>query len=299
MLKINRKLTLFVAVVLFGIMMLFLGLSLMDFSFKSSVLSKKQTYEFLGIYHSIDIDASEIDAHIEIKQSSTGVIEYFEQDGVEIRANIVNDKFSIAQTDTRKWYDKIGLKQEKEQHITINLPKQDYSSIKIKTKDKDIIVNSDFSSKIIKLTSVSGDITCFSSAEEAIHVTNERGDLLLNATDFGDINIKTESGDVEVIDTTAEKININSTEGDVKIQNSKSNKDLIITTRSGDVEFLSSNAKEIKITTVNGDVFGKIVGAKEFIVDGNKKKINIPESIKGGDKFYITTKRGEVKLRVY
>lgn len=222
---------------------------------------EKKTYTVSEDFTDISIEGKTEDICFALSEDNSCRIVAKEQKNFTYNIEVVDGKLTITEEDSRKWYEKMvvfsfGWEEVK---MTVYLPKNEYESLFIKTKNSDIKISDNFTFHNTDITSASGDID----------IKKLRGDNLC---------VRTSSGDVELSDVRAED----------RIE---------IKTTSGDVELHKSDADALSITTTSGDVECSLLTGKKFITSSKIGDIHVPDSASGGD-CEIHTKSGDITVKV-
>lgn len=307
--------TLFVVIglILFAFVMEKLG---WDFTRLSTVKYASNTLEVTEEFDKISIDVNTAD--IEFIPTSDGycTIVCFEDERVKHSATVKNGALVIDTTDTRKWYEHIGISVGTPK-MTVYLPRNEYASILIENDTGDINLPKDFSFKTIKIEGDTSDVDCFASASDVIEIEVDTGYINADSLTAGRLKLTTATGDIKVNSVTVTNgIEIETNTGSVKMNGASgtslfalsdtgdvSLKQVILTDRlsiesdTGDVRLESSDAGEITVKTSTGDVTGILLSEKIFITESSTGKISVPKSITGG-KCEITTSTGDIEINI-
>ncbi|MBR6633673.1 MAG: DUF4097 family beta strand repeat protein [Clostridia bacterium] len=302
-----------IGLILFAFVMEKLG---WDFTRLSTVKYASNTLEVTEEFDKISIDVNTAD--IEFIPTSDGycTIVCFEDERVKHSATVKNGTLVIDTTDTRKWYEYIGISVGTPK-MTVYLPKNEYASLLIENNTGDINLPKDFSFKTIKIEGDTSDVDCFASASDVIEIEVDTGDINADSVTAGRLKLTTATGDIKInsvtitngieIETNTGSVKMNgasgtslfalSDTGDVTLKQVIVTDKLSIESDTGDVRLESSDAGEITVKTSTGDVMGTLLSEKIFITESSTGKISVPKSITGG-KCEITTSTGDIEINV-
>lgn len=243
-------------------------------------------------------------------------VECYENKKLPHSVSIKDGALIVKVSDTRKWYEKITLMSFYSPKITVYLPIAEYSLLKIESDTGDISLPKDLFFKNIEVDVDTGDIDCFSSADEII-MTASTGDIKLGGNTIKSLYITTSTGDITLTSITCqENIALAVNTGDITLTDvickylSSSGDTGRITLRrtlasgkfdierdTGDVIFENSDAAEIYVTTDTGYVKGNLLSDKIFITKTDTGRIRVPSSTTGG-RCEITTDTGNIIIDI-
>lgn len=230
--------------------------------------------------------------------------------------SVKDNTLVIEMTDTRKWYDHIGISTQSPA-MTVYLPKTEYDSLTVSSNTGDLTVPANFSFASLTVKSDTGDVDCLASVSgtAAIHldtghinmntITADRLELssdtgkiqLDSVTVTGDIQVETDTGKIFLTDTSCANLKADSDTGDMRLKNVTAEGSFSIENQTGDVEFIDSDAAEIYVETDTGDVTGTLRSQKIFQTESETGAIRVPDSPAGG-RCQITTDTGDIELQI-
>ena len=317
----NKKITvwLIVAAALFlvGCIMIGGAMSLMKWDFGKLSTSQYDTYEytieeaFSGILVSADT------ADITFTPSEDGLcrVVLYEAENRKSTVTVTEGKLTVSATDSRKWYQYIGIGVENPE-VTVYLPEGEYASLSVKSHTGKLTVAKGLAFGELEVTQTTGAIFCYASAERmklkastgnitVKGVTVDSADLTVSTgkvtvTDLiasGALSVKVTTGNAVLTDTTCGSFLSTGSTGKLEMKNLAATESLSVTRDTGDVIFERCDAPDITVETDTGDVKGSLLTGKIFTVDTDTGRKSYPNSTDGG-KCKITTDTGDIKITV-
>lgn len=274
------------------------------------------SYEINEDFSNITIKSDTAD--IMFMPSADGKIKVDCYEGKKVKHLVAvdNGTLSVSVIDSREWYEyiSIGFASPK---ITVYLPEGEYETLFIKESTGDIELAKGFSFKKIDLNLSTGDVKCYSDAED-IKIAASTGDIQIKDIRAKTLNLSVSTGKVTVVNTTVEGDviigastgktyvtnlsckNLTSTAdtGDIILRSVIAAEKFFIERSTGDVELDGSDAKEIFIETSTGDVEGSLLTPKVFITKTDTGDIDVPRSVADGGTCEITTSTGDIEITV-
>ncbi len=299
--------------------LLFVGvMAALDFDFTklSTEKCETNTYEISETFEniSIDVTTAEIEFAASADESCKVVCEEREKQKHSVT---VEDRTLVIDTaDTRKWYDVIGVSFEN-MKITVYLPQDAYSVLRIDTSTGDIDIPKNFSFEKIEITGSTATVNCDASASNVLTVQTDTGDITANAlcatemrlstttgeihinsvTSNGTVAVETDTGKVRLTDVTCTDFSAESDTGDITLERVIAAGDMRIESGTGDVRFENSDAAKISVETGTGGVFGTLQSEKVFLTETATGRVRVPKTATGG-KCEIKTGTGDIDISV-
>lgn len=287
-----------------------------DFSRLSTVEYETNTYEVDEDFKNLSISTSTPDIVFEPSDDEKCRIVCYEQKNLKHSVDVREETLEINETDTRKWYEFIGIGLGNTK-ITIYLPQAEYDSLLIKENTGDIDIPEDFEFENIDISADTGDVRCGSSVSGAIEIKLSTGNITLkdmtanelelsvstgkvdlsSITCKADISIGTTTGRASLSDVACKNITSDGSTGDISLKNVISDESITIKRSTGDVEFDSCDAAELSIETSTGDVTGTLLSEKVFITHSSTGSVDVPKTVTGG-RCEITTSTGDVMVSI-
>ena len=316
--KKTTKIWLIVAASLFVAgSMLFVGvMSMLKWNFLklSNVKYETVTYnienDFSNIYIFSNTD------NISIKKSENGkcYVECEESKNIKYSVLITDDTLEIKLTDTRKWYDYIGIFNGT-QNLTVYLPEGEYKNLNI-TNDTGINkISAEFKFENIDVKSSTGFIKCYASATENIKLHASTGNIHVSNVTANNVDIKVSTGDIALSNISATgNIHIKVSTGDIILENISCNNfksegstgylngnnitakgKLEIERSTGNIKINYLSADEVDIDTDTGKVVLSLTKEMVVYAESDTGEIDVPKITQGG-KCEIETDTGDIKV---
>lgn len=246
-----------------------------DFTKLSTVKYETNNYEFNDEFKNIIIAIDTADIVFVPTDNTVTKIVCFEESNSTHSVKIQNGSLVIEQTDTRKWYEHIGINFSSPQ-ITVYLPKREYENISIKTSTGDI-----------KLSGISAD---------SIELGVSTGDISLTDSNVSnDLKVKVTTGNAKISNVACKNIFSDGDTGDITLNWVIATDKFSVTRDTGDINLDSCDSAEMYLETDTGNIKGSLLSEKIFITKTNTGKINVPKSTSGGI-CKITTHTGDIKI---
>ena len=230
--------------------------------------------------------------------------------------SVQDGTLTIRETDTRKWYDNIGVTYGVPS-ITISLPAGEYSKLFIKESTGDIEIPKDFQFESVDITTSTGDVTNYASASGTVKITAKTGyirvervsatALTLSVTTgnvtvsdvacAGDFTLSVTTGRAYLTDVACRNFTTSGNTGELSLTHVIAAETFHIERTTGDVEFDNSDAAEIFVKTDTGDVDGTLLSEKVFFITTDTGDVEVPRTMTGG-KCEITTDTGDISINI-
>lgn len=267
-----------------------------DFSKLSTTKYQTNEVSLNEPFNNICIETTTADIKIVKSQESSKAV-FFEQENLKHTAVVEDESLKISATDTRKWYDHIGIS-FKAPKVTLYLTETDFQSLQLKTATGDVEVSKEFSFTAVDVLGETGDVKIIGGATESVKIEVGTGDVFVKDANCKSLEISTSTGDVEMLNSNVtNSVLITVSTGDVELDNLISNKSITVNSNTGDVEFESIDAPNIFIKTSTGDVEGSVKTGKTFNAKSNTGNVRVPFSTEGGT-FVIETDTGDIRVIV-
>lgn len=285
-------------------------ISLRTETFETNTYTLSESFDQI----SVDVDTSEI-SFVPAEDTACSVV-CTETEKLKHSVSVQNGTLIIEMTDTRKWYDHIGIFWGTYK-VTVYLPKTEYASLMIKTHTGDVAVPKDFIFEALTIDGDTADVDCFASVSGTASIRSNTGDICMDTitaehlalssdtgkvqldsvTVTGDIQVETDTGKIFLTAASCANLKADSDTGDMRLKNVTAEGSFSIANQTGDVEFTDSDAAEIYVETDTGDVTGTLRSQKIFQTESETGDIRVPDSLTGG-RCKITTDTGDIKLQI-
>lgn len=287
------------ALVLVGLI-IFLGvMSAINWDFSRLSTNKFQTatFEITDNFENVSITTNTADISFERSTDNKCKVVCYEHQTQPHTVNVQNGTLFVNVTDTRKWYEYIGINFSTPK-ITVYLPQTKYSALLIKESTGDVKIQNGFEFEKVDISLSTGDVYFNGAVSQNVIISLSTGDVTVNgSTCSGDFQVNVTTGDVEVKNLKSKNFSSNGNTGDIKLEDVIIGENMLIKRTTGDVYIQRCDAKNILITTDTGDVKGSLLTEKIFLTHTDTGFVNVPQTTSGG-KCEITTDTGDIKISI-
>lgn len=287
-----------------------------DFTKLSTTKYETNTHKITDTFKNISVDTDTADIVFLPSGEGECSVVCVEENNMKHSVAVENGALIIKLTDTRKWYQHIGLHFGTPK-ITLYLPAGEYGALKTVADTGDLSLPQDFSFESLDILESTGDVKSAAAVSGDVRITASTGKINFTGKSAGSLTLTTSTGDISVGGTTcAGDVNITvstgktslsdiscksvvsrGSTGRIGLKNVVATEKFSIKRSTGNVTFDSSDAAEIYLQTDTGDVFGTLLSEKVFITETSTGKINVPKSISGG-KCEISTSTGDITISI-
>lgn len=288
-----------------------------DFSKLSSARIERRTVEINGEFRNIRIDTRWSDVALFASKDGGCRVEFTEEEKMKHRVTVENGTLRIEQTDTRKWYDYIGLTGFGKTAVRVYLPETEYGALFVKGTTGDITVPAGFGFEKADIINTTGDIAFEATCSGRLCLQITTGDIRVSGTsaaemelaattgDIGLFSVKCEgtirlrvtTGDTDLEDVSCAALDSVGSTGDAHFINVIAGEKLAARRSTGDVRLEYCDAGELILKTGTGDITGSLLSEKVFIARSDTGRIRVPETVTGGT-CKVTTDTGDIDLEV-
>lgn len=316
-----RKFFIILAVVLIVIGLLMTGIAMtaagFDFKNISTVSYETKFYEIKESFNVINVDDIDCDIRLLVSESNVCKVTVCDTTGLSHQVEVFDRALQITSSDTRKWYERIGIFSWEDCEVVIELPEMEYRSTLLKTMSGDIEVSDEISFEDAILISTSGDVLFNGNVKNELTARSTSGEVVVEDVETTYVNVESTSGDVKLSGISGFSVIAASTSGDVQLSDidvkglvaSSTSGDIDMDTVnvenkaeieavSGDIEFDTFDAGTIEIKTASGDVEGEIVTAKNFVTDTSSGDVTVPVPDSSAAHCVIKTVSGDIKIEL-
>ena len=305
------------ALILFGGILLAVGLSFAEDSTLDSKLIRKEI-TIQESFDTIAIDTEDCDVKFAMLSGQDDcMVEIRAYKNVKHTAAVEDGTLKIKMIDKRRWIDYVGVFGMSEQmEMTVYLPVAEYNALQVRTASGDITLGQQPVFLETQLRTNTGDISCVTgvggdlldcmtstgdiciqnSTAKQIKLQSDTGDFQMSVVAGDEIQLKTDTGDVEAQNVNAQMFTCQTDTGDVELEQVQAAEYLKIFTNTGDVGVKDCDAGTVNIETDTGDVSGNFLTPKWFQADSNTGDVQVPHSRDGGE-CRIQSDNGDIKIR--
>lgn len=284
-----------------GLVMLFISCCMVGFNFKAYGLNQDNVIDRSGTYDNvsnINIQASLSKIHI-IGSSEAKKINVSWSDSESIYFDIVEsedmlDIKQIGYNATKYSFKYMFTTTMPEFELTLTLPMNTYSSLKVSNTTGDILIEQIVCDDII-VNSVVSEIDLVSINNDKLTVFNQTGDINLKKGLLEDASLGTIDGDIKIGDTEAITLDVSTDTGSVSLVNLTAIK-LVVTMGTGDLSTTTIKSLEIDIKITTGDCNITLFGSESLYLITIKCKLgnsNIDNTLTGTRTLNISLTMGD------
>jgi hypothetical protein len=268
-----------------------------DFTKLSTRRYETNTYEIDQPFADIAVDTNTADVTFLVAKDGKCLVECYEKRTAKHTVTVEQDTLCIQVTNTKKWYDYIGIGFQSPA-VKVYLPETAYTSLLVKESTGNVTVPQDFTFEKADLSASTGDITCLAAVSGTVNIKTSTGHITLQNNTVGALDLTLSTGDVTLSQVVCkETATVQTSTGNVRLQNTVITKTLSVCTDTGDVTFDGADAAEIQVETDTGNVVGSLLTDKVFITQTDTGKVKVPPSVVGG-KCEIHTDTGNIILTI-
>ena len=286
-----------------------------DFTRLSSAKYQTKEYTVSGDFHGISINTKEADVRFVPSENGECRVVCFEKESAPHTVEVQSDKLVIVALGTEEWHENIfDFVQET---LTVYLPQKVYATLSIENRTGDVEVSKDFLFEGVSVSTSTGDIRWFASANGAVTLKTSTGDIFVENISAGSVKLSVSTGAVYVkgvrctdgvsvqvstgkaylTDIVCKSFTSMGNTGDITLKNVQVAERLSIERSTGDVRFDRCDGGEIVVKTGTGDIEGTLLSGKEFICKTSTGEVEVPKNTTGG-KCALTTTTGDIEIRV-
>ncbi len=307
------------SLVLFGVFLFAGVMSTLkwDFTKLSTVKYETNTYEISEAFDRISINTNTADIVFAVADDDKCRVECHEEEKAKHSVTAEKGTLDIEVTNSKNWYDYIGINFVSSPKITVYLPTADYTSLFIHGYTGDIEMPKNFTFKDVDISTSTGDIDFYASASDMIKIKTSTGqirteNISVGALDLsvstgkvtvskvsckGDVTVCVSTGKTYLTDITCEHVISSGSTGDISLKNVIATQKITVERSTGDVILDGSDAAEISIQTDTGDVTGTLLSDKVFIAKTDTGRVDVPKSVSGG-RCEVTSDTGNIRLKI-
>lgn len=297
----------------FGGAMMTLG---WDFTKLSTDAFETAEYVIDEPYTHITIDTITADVELVPTQEAVGKVVCYEQKKMKHRVSVENGTLVVAVTDTRAWYEHIGI-HFRTPKITVTVPQGEYGALSIRSDTGNVVIpkecafdsidvamstgnirNGASAAKRMKLKTTTGSIRVDNVTAGALELTASTGGISVSQVRCaGDVTVRVSTGKTTLEQVTCQNLTTSGNTGSVTLSQVVAEGLLSVKRSTGRVTFAGADAAEIFVETDTGDVRGTLLSDKVFITQTDTGRIDVPKTTTGG-KCEIHTATGDISLSI-
>lgn len=299
---------------------IFVGvMSAMDWDFSKLSTSEKQTnhYEVSEDFQDISIRTNTADVLLVPSEDGKISVSCHEYARQKHTVSVVDNTLVIQYTDTRKWYDHIGINFGSAK-ITIAIPGGVYGDLSVRSHTGDVKLLEEYQFESIDISLTTGNVTCRATSLSDIKIKTTTGDILVDHVtaaglslvtstgkvtangvncSVGDVSVRVSTGKTALTDLLCKNLTSEGDTGSITLKNVIASGRFSIERDTGNVKFENCDAEEIFVETDTGDVKGTLLSEKVFMAKSDTGKISVPKTVTGG-RCEIETDTGDIKIQI-
>ena len=282
-----------------GLITALVGMYLIDFDFTQMGTEQMvtNTHTVADSFRNICIDTDVANVFLLPAENNVCAVICHEPEAAQHTVAVQNGTLLIKSTDTRTWYERIGIFTA-EASITVYLPMKEYGRIEAEADTAKIQVNSAFTFESAEIETDTGHISWEADVKQNLSLNTDTGAIYISAKSVGGtINAETDTGKIQLMSVRCKNVIAEASTGAVILTNTVAEERFDIETSTGGVELDRADAGKIRIKTGTGGIRGTLLTEKIFITETSTGRINVPASTAGG-RCEISTSTGNIDLRI-
>lgn len=246
-------------------------------------------------FHSISIDTST--ANVELVLADTAAVTCREWENETHTVTVVDGVLAITETDTRKWYQHIGVNFGTPS-VTVYVPRVrgTMGNLTIKASTGTVTVPDNLAFENVDITLSTGSIT-YEADAAFIDLRTSTGAVTVNNVIADRVNVSVSTGKTAVSSVRCHVFTTTGNTGRVTLSDVIATRRMGIERTTGDVTFERCDTAVLNVTTDTGDVTGTLLTDKAIKVTTSTGDVQVPESDENGAST-IHTSTGDVDIRV-
>ncbi len=296
--KVKTSIIIAVSLIIIG-GIIFGGVMMMlkwDFTKLSTVKYETNNYAINENYKNIQISTDTADIEFIPSGDLKSAIVCYEQKNAKHSVSVKNDTLFIEYTDTRKWYEHIGIFFGSPK-ITVYIPSGQYGALSITANTGNVSIPKDFKFESIDIVLSTGNVANYAAALKDIKIRTSTGNILAENISAETLNLSVSTGKVNLSNITCKNVVSSGDTGNVSLKNVIATEKFSIKRSTGHINLEKCDAAEIFAETDTGDIIGTLLSEKIFITKTDTGSINVPKTVTGG-RCEITTDTGDINIEI-
>ena len=288
-----------------------------DFARFNTAEYETNTHEIREKFENISIETDTADVLFALSEDGKTIVECVKETKLKHSVKAENGTLEIKCTDTRKWYEHIGIKLQTTK-ITVYLPAGEYAALSVKATTGNTEIAKDFKFDSIDISATTGDIKNAASASGDIRINTTTGDIhmenvsaknaslsvstgritVIGLVCENDFHNKVRTGDTKLSNITCANLFSEGTTGYLALKNVLASEKFSIRRDTGDVTFEDCDAGEIFVKTDTGKISGTLLSEKDFSsCRSDTGSLRVPKNGSGG-KCELVTDTGNITIEL-
>lgn len=270
-----------------------------DVSRLNTMKFENNTYQVEESFSNIRIVGAECDVRLLPSRTDACTVVCSEGKNISHTVAVDGGTLKITRTDSRKWYECMGIYWGDAMSVTVYLPGRVYGDLFIKSVSGDITVPGDFTFSRTEIINTSGEIDYAAATDHALTLKTTSGDLRVRDLTAGALEIRTTSGEIELERVNTQTLSIQSTSGEVELTDTVAAGRVEIETVSGEIELERSDGETLWIKSTSGDVSGTLLTEKRFTTHTTSGSVLVPNvASPSAGACEITTTSGDIRIKL-
>lgn len=298
---------------------IFVGVMFMlkwDFNRLSTAKYETNTYSLSDEIMSISITTSTANVVLVAGEDENATVTCYEQKNEKHSVSIKDGVLAVAYTDSRKWYEHIGISFGAKK-VIISVPRGEYGALSVSSNTGNVEIPQDFSFESIDIKENTGRVINRASASGAVKIKTTTGDIIVENMSAGSIDLSVTTGkimasgvnctgDVKIEASTGKaalsgvkckNIISDGDTSDLSLKNVIATESFFLTRSTGNVVFDGCDAAWISAKTTTGSITGTLLSEKVFVTSTSTGKIDVPKTLTGG-KCELSTSTGSIRIKI-
>lgn len=246
-------------------------------------------------FHSISVDTST--ANVELVLSDSAAVTCREWENETHTVSVVDGVLTITETDTRKWYQHIGITIGSPS-VTVYVPhfRGTMGDLTVKASTGTVTVPDNLAFENVDITLSTGNIT-YEADATFIDLRTSTGAVTVNNVMADKVNVSVSTGNTSLNNVRCRVFTTTGNTGRVTLSDVIATRRMGIERSTGDVVFDRCDTAVLNVITSTGDVTGTMLTDKPIKVTTSTGDVQAPESDENGAST-IHTSTGDVDIRV-
>lgn len=314
----STKLWIASGLIVVGGILFFGALALLDFDVLklSEDIYETNRYEIVEPYRDIVIDADTAEIVFTPSDTEKTSVVCVEQDNMRHTVAVRDGALVIEMVDSRKWYEHIGIHFDSPR-ITVCMPEGEHGVLSIESQTGAVNIPNEFQFERMDISLTTGAVKNYASASGDMRIRTTTGAITLESVRADAVSLSVSTGVITVsdvtcggnmrFDVTTGKTQADSVRcktlvsdgdtGDIILKNVIAQDMFALERSTGDVLFEACDAQDIFVETDTGDVSGTLLSGKNFEVETDTGRVDVPKTDRGG-RCEISTDTGDIRIKV-
>ena len=283
----------------------------------STVKYETNRYEISENYENILISVNTANITLVPSEDGKTTVECYEEQNVKHLVKTENGTLEIKYSDTRKWYEHIGVIGFETTRITVYLPAGEYASLSVSASTGNTEIPKDFRFESMDISASTGSVMNAASAAGDIRIKTTTGDIRMENVSARNVSLSVSTGkitvtgltcekefrttvgtgDAKLVDIACENLFSEGSTGHLTLTNVIASQKLSVKRNTGDVTFDGCDADEIFAKTTTGKITGTLLTAKDFSAcRSDTGSIRVPAT--DGTECELVTDTGNIKIEI-